>query len=135
MPPHRTEHLRHWPPGLPHRLTLPQTNLFHNVEVSAARYPDKPFIVFYDTVLSFAEFKDEAERIAGFLQQECGRLELGIAQESALHLRSKHGLFQRKQAHSMVVDHERLNDSRAAFCVNPGGGEINRLCHPRRRVS
>ncbi len=65
-------HFRHWPPRVPRRLTLPQTNVFHNAEVSAARYPDKPFIVFYDTPLSFAEFKGEAERLAGFLQQECG---------------------------------------------------------------
>ena len=65
-------HLAHWPPGLPLHLSTPQTNLFHNVEVSAARYPDKPFIVFYDSVISFAEFKREAERIAGFLQQDCG---------------------------------------------------------------
>ena len=66
------QHLVHWPPGLPRQLTLPQTNVFYNAEVSAQRYPDKPFIVFYDTPLSFAEFKDEAERIAGYLQHECG---------------------------------------------------------------
>jgi fatty-acyl-CoA synthase len=65
-------HLAHWPPGLPKHLTLPQTNLFYNAEVSAQRYPDKPFIVFYDTPVTFAEFKDEAERIAGYLQHECG---------------------------------------------------------------
>jgi len=68
----RESHVRHWPPRVPRHLTLPQTNVFHNAEVSAARYPDKPFIVFYDTAVSFAEFKDEAERIAGFLQHECG---------------------------------------------------------------
>ncbi|WP_418315072.1 long-chain fatty acid--CoA ligase [Piscinibacter sakaiensis] len=65
-------HFRHWPPLVPRHLTLPQTNVFHNAEVSAARYPDKPFIVFYDTAISFAEFKSEAEQLAGFLQQECG---------------------------------------------------------------
>jgi fatty-acyl-CoA synthase len=65
-------HFAHWPPGLPHHLTLPQTHLFHNVEVSAARYPDKPFMVFYDTTIDFAEFKRDAERIAGFLQHDCG---------------------------------------------------------------
>ncbi len=65
-------HATHWPPGLTRHLTLPQTNLFHNADVSAARYPDKPFLVFYDTPVSFSEFKEEAERIAGFLQHECG---------------------------------------------------------------
>jgi len=65
-------HFAHWPPGLPHHLTVPQTNLFFNAEVSAARYPDKPFLVFYDTEVTFARFRHEAERIAGFLQHDCG---------------------------------------------------------------
>jgi len=62
----------HWPPGLPRHLTLPQTHVFHNLEVSARRYPDKPFIVFYDTLLTYADFLREAEHIAGHLQQVCG---------------------------------------------------------------
>ncbi len=65
-------HLAHWPPGLPRHLTLPQTHLFHNAEVSAARYPDKPFLVFYDTLVTFRQFQQQAEHIAGFLQQVCG---------------------------------------------------------------
>ncbi len=65
-------HLAHWPPGLPCHLTLPQTHLFHNAEVSAARYPDKPFLVFYDTLVTFRQFQQQTEHIAGFLQQVCG---------------------------------------------------------------
>ncbi len=65
-------HLAHWPPGLARHLTLPQTHLFHNAEVSAARYPDKPFLVFYDTLVTFRQFQQQAEHIAGFLQQVCG---------------------------------------------------------------
>ncbi|WP_084170074.1 long-chain fatty acid--CoA ligase [Paraburkholderia ferrariae] len=62
----------HWPPHLSPHLTIPATNLFYNAEVSAARFPDKPYIVFYDTLVTFAQFKDEAERMAGYLQQHCG---------------------------------------------------------------
>ena len=65
-------HLAFWPKNQPRHLTLPRTNLFFNAEVSAARYPDKPFLVYYDTPVTFLQFKQEAERIAGFLQQECG---------------------------------------------------------------
>ena len=65
-------HLAHWPPGLSRHLTLPQTHLFHSAEVSAARYPDKPFLVFYDTLVTFRQFQQQAEHIAGFLQQVCG---------------------------------------------------------------
>ena len=65
-------HFAFWPKGLPRHMTIPETDLFYNVEVSARRFPNKPYLVFYDTKISFAEFKDEAERIAGYLQQQCG---------------------------------------------------------------
>ena len=65
-------HLSFWPSGQRQHLTVPQTSLVYNMEVSAARYPDKPFVIFYGVPLTFARFKDEVERIAGFLQQECG---------------------------------------------------------------
>ena len=55
-----------------HNLIAPATNLFYNAEVSARRYPDKPFLVYYDTQVSFSAFHDEAERVAGFLEQKCG---------------------------------------------------------------
>jgi fatty-acyl-CoA synthase len=61
-----------WPPGLPRHLTLPQTNVWYNVEVSATRYPDKPFIIFYDAVITFATFRRQTERIAAYLTHECG---------------------------------------------------------------
>ncbi len=65
-------HCAFWPQGLPRQLSLPQTNLFYNLEVSATRFPDKPCLIFYDTVISYAEFKDQVERLAGYLQQHCG---------------------------------------------------------------
>jgi fatty-acyl-CoA synthase len=63
-------HFAHWPKGLPRHMSVPETDLFYNVEVSARRYPDKPYLVFYDTKITFAEFKDEAERIAGWLENQ-----------------------------------------------------------------
>jgi fatty-acyl-CoA synthase len=65
-------HFAHWPPGLPRHLALPATHLYRNVEVSTARSPDKPYLVFYDTPISYTRFKDESERLAGYLQQVCG---------------------------------------------------------------
>ncbi len=64
-------HFKFWPSQAMHNLYAPATNLFYNAEVSARRFPDKPFLVYYDTQVSFAEFHNEAERIAGFLQQRC----------------------------------------------------------------
>jgi len=65
-------HLAFWPPKVPHQVTLPETSLWFNLEVSAARYPTKPAIVFYDSVTTYAEFKRQAEQLAGYLQRECG---------------------------------------------------------------
>ncbi len=65
-------HLAFWPANQAQHLSVPQTSLFYNVEVSAARFPDKSYIIFYDTPISFAEFKLDSERIAAWLQHECG---------------------------------------------------------------
>jgi fatty-acyl-CoA synthase len=65
-------HLKHWPPGVPRHLSLPDTHLLRNVEVSAQRHPAKPFLIFYDTAISYARFKQEVEQLAGHLQKVCG---------------------------------------------------------------
>jgi len=65
-------HFAFWPRSVPHSLLLPLTNLYYNVEVSATRYPNKPYLIYYDTPITFAEFRDQTERLAGFLEQECG---------------------------------------------------------------
>jgi fatty-acyl-CoA synthase len=64
--------MKFWPKSLPADITAPSTNVFYNAEVAATRYPNKPFIVFYGTALTYGAFKDQAERLAGFLQQQCG---------------------------------------------------------------
>lgn len=66
------QHFRFWPAHAMHHLDAPATNVFYNAEVSARRYPDKPYLVYYDTPVTFAQFLDQAERVAGFLQQHCG---------------------------------------------------------------
>jgi fatty-acyl-CoA synthase len=72
MPSALPAHFAHWPPGLPRHLTLPQTHLFHNLQVSAQRFPDKAAVIFYDSVMSYAELLAGSERIAGWLQQADG---------------------------------------------------------------
>lgn len=66
------KHFDFWPAGLPRNITSPATNLFYNVEVSAARYPDKPYLIFFGAPLTFARFEDEAQRLAGYLQNDLG---------------------------------------------------------------
>ena len=65
-------HVKFWPRKLSRHLSLPQTSVWFNVEVSATRFPDHPCIDFYDGVTTYRAFKQQAERLAGFLQKECG---------------------------------------------------------------
>ena len=66
------KYLEFWPKALPHDLSVPATNLFYNATVAATRYPDKPFVVFFEGVLTFAQFVQQSEQLAGYLQQDCG---------------------------------------------------------------
>ncbi|MFH1872425.1 MAG: long-chain-fatty-acid--CoA ligase [Pseudomonadota bacterium] len=61
-----------WPLGLPRDLNYPRTSLCFNLESAAARFPDKPAVVFYDRVFSYAEIKRDVDAMAGFLQQRLG---------------------------------------------------------------
>ena len=67
-----TLHFKHWPKYAQRNITLPNTSLWSNLEVSTLRYANRPCLYFYDTLNSFAEFKRDAERLAGYLQRECG---------------------------------------------------------------
>ena len=67
-----TRHYAHWPRGLPHDITIPATSVYVNLAVSAARYPDKPALVFYDTSTSFGELQRQVDALAGYLQRTCG---------------------------------------------------------------
>ncbi|PKO26845.1 MAG: long-chain fatty acid--CoA ligase [Betaproteobacteria bacterium HGW-Betaproteobacteria-9] len=63
-------HHRFWPKRLPHRISPPVTSLWHNLVVSAQRYPDKPALVFFDQQLSYSELLAQAERLAGHLHAQ-----------------------------------------------------------------
>ncbi|HKB54756.1 MAG TPA: AMP-binding protein, partial [Ramlibacter sp.] len=65
-------HLPFWPAHAPRHLWLPETSLSYNVEVAATRFPAKPFMIFYDTAITYRRFREETEQVAGYLQQVCG---------------------------------------------------------------
>lgn len=66
--PHDLHH-QVWPKRLPHSITPPATSLWHNLAVSALRFPDKPALVFFNRVLSYAEVMRQAERLAATLHR------------------------------------------------------------------
>lgn len=67
-----SRHYAHWPTGLPHAITTPETSVYDNLGISAHRYPNKPAIIFYDTVLSYAQVHEQVLALAGYLQHACG---------------------------------------------------------------
>ena len=60
-------HYAVWPKRLPRRITPPQTSLWHNLAVSALRFPDKPALVFFNRALSYGAVLRQAERLAATL--------------------------------------------------------------------
>jgi fatty-acyl-CoA synthase len=60
-------HFKFWPKRLPHSITPPANSLWHNLAVSALRFPHKPALVFFDAVLTYAEVMQQAERLAAAL--------------------------------------------------------------------
>jgi fatty-acyl-CoA synthase len=65
-------HLPFWPAHAPRHVWLPETSLSYNVEVTATRFPGKPFMIFYDTAITYRRFREETEWVAGWLQQVAG---------------------------------------------------------------
>ena len=60
-------HHKIWPKRLPRELAIPQTTIWFNLQVSAARFPDKAAYLFFGRPLSFAELHAQAEALAGWL--------------------------------------------------------------------
>jgi fatty-acyl-CoA synthase len=60
-------HYQVWPKRLPLSITPPATSLWHNLAVSALRFPGKPALVFFNRVFSYAEVLRQAERLAATL--------------------------------------------------------------------
>ncbi len=61
-----------WPRDLPRQLYFPETSLYCNLDIAARRYPGKPAIVFYGAQFTYGEIHAQVDRLAAYLQQECG---------------------------------------------------------------
>jgi fatty-acyl-CoA synthase len=71
-PPHLSPsappHAAFWPRRLPRELTVPETTLWFNLEVTAKRYPNKAAYLFFGRPLTFSALHAQAEALAGWLQ-------------------------------------------------------------------
>lgn len=62
-------HHKFWPKRLPYRLTPPAVPLWHNLQTNAQRYPDKPMLVFFGSVLSYGEVAQQVLALAARLHE------------------------------------------------------------------
>ncbi|MDN6860145.1 long-chain-fatty-acid--CoA ligase [Pseudomonas sp. CAN2814] len=51
---------------------VPEGSAFNPLQVSAGRYPHKTAVQFYNASYTYAQLLQDAERLAGYLQQHCG---------------------------------------------------------------
>ncbi|HEX4780508.1 MAG TPA: long-chain fatty acid--CoA ligase [Usitatibacter sp.] len=65
-------HFSVWPSYVPRSLDLPANSIWENLEISSRRHPGKPAFICYDSPITYAELRRDAERLAGFLQKRCG---------------------------------------------------------------
>jgi fatty-acyl-CoA synthase len=103
-------HTKFWPRRLPASLTLPETTLVFNLDVSAARYPNKDAIRFFGANLTYAGLKRQADAIAGWLQRVAGvapgdRVLLYL-QNSPQHVVATYGIL---RAQAVVVPVNPMN--------------------------
>src|SRR5688572_4880195 len=59
--------LRNYDEGVPRSITYPKVPLFHFLEESARKYPDRPCTIFKGAVISYKEMNELTDRIAGAL--------------------------------------------------------------------
>ncbi len=61
-------HYQFWPKRVPHSITPPATSLWHNLAITALRYPDKTAMVFFGSTTTYAQLHEQAQRLAACLQ-------------------------------------------------------------------
>ncbi len=119
-------HFAFWPRGVPHHLTTPDVALVHNALVAAQRYPDKPYLVFYDTRIGFARFLDEVERLAGWLERQAG---VRRGDRVLLYLQNSPqfviGYYAILRANAVVVPINPMNlEEELRHCVRDSGARV-----------
>ena len=84
-------HFAFWPKRIPRQITPPATSLWHNLAISALRYPEKTANVFFGRRTTYAQLLKQAETLAGCLhaigvrQGDRVLLELTTQDGQALH--------------------------------------------------
>jgi fatty-acyl-CoA synthase len=62
-------HFAVWPRRLPRATVAPETSLWFNLEVAAARFPNRVAYSFFGRALTYRQLRDDAIALAGWLQK------------------------------------------------------------------
>ncbi|HEX4234273.1 MAG TPA: long-chain fatty acid--CoA ligase [Caldimonas sp.] len=62
-------HFAVWPRRLPRAVVAPETSLWFNLEVAAARFPNRAAYSFFGRTLTYRQLRDDAIALAGWLQR------------------------------------------------------------------
>lgn len=65
-------HFAVWPRRLKHHLSVPETTMSVNLDVTAMRFPRREAIIHYGKSMTYAALHDEVRRLAGYLQRTLG---------------------------------------------------------------
>ena len=65
-------HFEFWPRGVPRELAPLETTVWDNLAVAARRFPAKPAIIYYDSVVTYGRLNAEVGRLAGYLAGPLG---------------------------------------------------------------
>src|SRR5699024_1689028 len=68
----QARHFAFWPPRLAKTLTVPETTLYNNLEITTEKYPDKVAIQYYGRDITYAQLFDQVEKLAGYLENDLG---------------------------------------------------------------
>ncbi len=115
-------HFAFWPKRLARKVTLPETSLWHNVEVAATRYPSKAATIYFGRAKSYAALRAEAEALAGWLQAQGVRRGDRVAlfmQNCPQYLVAYHAIL---RADAVVVPVNAMNKAEefGHYIVDPG---------------
>ena len=115
-------HFAFWPKRLARTVTLPETSLWHNLEVAAARYPAKAATVYFGRTKNYATLRAEAQAVAGWLQAQGVRRGDRVAlfmQNCPQYLVAYHGIL---RADAVVVPVNAMNKAEefGHYIVDPG---------------
>ncbi|MHB1651716.1 MAG: long-chain fatty acid--CoA ligase [Desulfitobacteriaceae bacterium] len=120
-----TRHFEFWPNRLATTLPVPKTSVYDNLEVSSRRYPEKIAIRYYGGAITYQQFKNEADRIAGYLQSlgvENGDRVLLLMQNSPQFMISFYAIL---RANAVVVPINPMNiTEELAFYIEDCGIKV-----------